>query len=120
MIFFLHFFIFPFLCAVDSPKAITSYEQNKHDEEVVNAWKHPPPPPQTCWLHGHKILYSFCSVSFKASWISSPKDRAFPETIPEEASSVEEERVVIFRIPQASCKPSYYTVLMSIPYMNWS
>lgn len=70
-----------FSCSVhsDSSKAITSYEHNKHDDEM--------------------------------SWISSPKDRTFPETIPEEASSVEEERVVIFRIPQTACKPSYYTVI---------
>lgn len=36
------------------------------------------------------------------SWLSSPKDCVFPETIPEEASSVEEERVVIFRLPATS------------------
>ncbi|XP_017489203.1 PREDICTED: protein unc-80 homolog [Rhagoletis zephyria] len=35
------------------------------------------------------------------SWVSSPKEFAFPETIPEEASSVEDERVVIFRLPSA-------------------
>ncbi|XP_067617924.1 protein unc-80 homolog isoform X6 [Eurosta solidaginis] len=34
------------------------------------------------------------------SWVSSPKE-FFPETIPEEASSVEDERVVIFRLPSA-------------------
>uniref|UniRef100_A0A1B0BUY8 Uncharacterized protein n=1 Tax=Glossina palpalis gambiensis TaxID=67801 RepID=A0A1B0BUY8_9MUSC len=38
----------------------------------------------------------------ESSWISSPKEFAFPETIPEEASSVEDERVVIFRLPSAS------------------
>lgn len=43
-------------------------------------------------------------------WVSSPKESVFPETIPEEASSVEEERVVIFRIPPSSFKPSVYTV----------
>lgn len=42
-------------------------------------------------------------------WVSSPKETGFPETIPEEASSIEEERVVIFRIPSSS-KPSIYTV----------
>ncbi|XP_037944678.1 protein unc-80 homolog isoform X2 [Teleopsis dalmanni] len=35
----------------------------------------------------------------ESSWVSSPKEFAFPETIPEEASSVEDERVVIFRLP---------------------
>ncbi|KAH8363403.1 hypothetical protein KR084_009623 [Drosophila pseudotakahashii] len=37
----------------------------------------------------------------EGSWVSSPKEFAFPETIPEEASSVEDERVVIFRLPSA-------------------
>ncbi|XP_059219259.1 protein unc-80 homolog isoform X2 [Stomoxys calcitrans] len=37
----------------------------------------------------------------ESSWVSSPKE-FFPETIPEEASSVEDERVVIFRLPSAS------------------
>ncbi|KAE8737653.1 hypothetical protein FOCC_FOCC016879, partial [Frankliniella occidentalis] len=32
-------------------------------------------------------------------WVSSPKDTSFPETIPEESSSTEEEHVVIFRLP---------------------
>lgn len=31
--------------------------------------------------------------------MSSPKDTVFPETIPEESSSTEEEHVVIFRLP---------------------
>lgn len=46
------------------------------------------------------------------SWVSSPKDCVFPETIPEEASSIEEERVVIFRFPSGPCTmdPSFYTV----------
>ncbi|XP_069694360.1 protein unc-80 homolog isoform X2 [Periplaneta americana] len=33
------------------------------------------------------------------NWLSSPKDTIFPETIPEESSSTEEEHVVIFRLP---------------------
>lgn len=49
------------------------------------------------------------------SWLSSPKDCVFPETIPEEASSVEEERVVIFHLPPSSAlgasdQPSFYAV----------
>lgn len=47
----------------------------------------------------------------QAPWVSSPKETGFPETIPEEASSIEEERVVIFRIP-LSTKPSIYTVTL--------
>lgn len=43
--------------------------------------------------------------------MSSPKDCVFPETIPEEASSVEEERVVIFRLPASHMMDtSVYTV----------
>uniref|UniRef100_A0A1B0CSU9 Uncharacterized protein n=2 Tax=Lutzomyia longipalpis TaxID=7200 RepID=A0A1B0CSU9_LUTLO len=49
-------------------------------------------------------------------WISSPKDCAFPETIPEEASSVEEERVVIFRLPSSgqNLLESFYTADASL------
>ena len=52
-------------------------------------------------------------------WLGSPKDLNFPETIPEEASSVEEERVVIFRIPstsngQENFMESYYTMDASL------
>ncbi|XP_046393341.1 protein unc-80 homolog [Ischnura elegans] len=35
----------------------------------------------------------------ESNWLSSPKETAFPETIPEESSSTEEEHVVIFRLP---------------------
>lgn len=50
------------------------------------------------------------------SWVSSPKDTVFPETIPEESSSTEEEHVVIFRLPSLHESdgflrdPSIYTV----------
>ncbi|XP_053975913.1 protein unc-80 homolog [Hylaeus volcanicus] len=36
------------------------------------------------------------------SWVSSPKDTVFPETIPEESSGAEDEHVVIFRLPSLS------------------
>ncbi len=54
----------------------------------------------------------------QVSWLSSPKDCVFPETIPEEASSIEEERVVIFRLPAASknIDPSFYTVCIFIGF----
>lgn len=50
------------------------------------------------------------------AWVSSPKDTVFPETIPEESSSTEEEHVVIFRLPSLHESdgflrdPSIYTV----------
>lgn len=52
----------------------------------------------------------------QGSWVSSPKDFIFPETIPEEASSVEEERVVIFRLPPGPflMDPSFYTADASL------
>jgi hypothetical protein len=63
---------------------------------------------------------SFCDTpkhEDDLSWISSPKDSVFPETIPEEASSLEEERVVIFRL-QPGCDhvgdTSYYTADASL------
>ncbi|XP_067205239.1 protein unc-80 homolog isoform X2 [Linepithema humile] len=38
----------------------------------------------------------------QSTWISSPKDKIFPETIPEESSGAEDEHVVIFRLPSLS------------------
>ncbi|XP_025991098.1 protein unc-80 homolog isoform X11 [Solenopsis invicta] len=35
----------------------------------------------------------------QSTWLSSPKDTVFPETIPEESSGAEDEHVVIFRLP---------------------
>ncbi|KAL1497693.1 hypothetical protein ABEB36_008611 [Hypothenemus hampei] len=43
------------------------------------------------------------------NWVSSPKDTVFPETIPEESSSTEEEHVVIFSLPPLSEDPAIYT-----------
>ncbi|XP_076677709.1 unc80, NALCN channel complex subunit isoform X4 [Andrena cerasifolii] len=37
-----------------------------------------------------------------STWVSSPKDTVFPETIPEESSGAEDEHVVIFRLPSLS------------------
>ncbi|RZF41260.1 hypothetical protein LSTR_LSTR010488, partial [Laodelphax striatellus] len=52
------------------------------------------------------------------TWISSPKDTVFPETIPEESSSTEEEHVVIFRLPSLAdsdgLKEQIYTADTSI------
>ncbi|XP_038219466.1 protein unc-80 homolog isoform X2 [Zerene cesonia] len=52
-------------------------------------------------------------------WLSSPKDTIFPETIPEESSSTEEEHVFIYRLPS---EPNYggsnkgsYTVYAADP-----
>ncbi|XP_023244919.1 protein unc-80 homolog [Copidosoma floridanum] len=39
------------------------------------------------------------NASEAISWVSSPKDKVFPETIPEESSSNEDEHVVIFTLP---------------------
>ncbi|XP_030370602.1 protein unc-80 homolog [Scaptodrosophila lebanonensis] len=45
------------------------------------------------------IVSDYTKQDEEGSWVSSPKEFAFPETIPEEVSSVEDERVVIFRLP---------------------
>lgn len=55
-------------------------------------------------------IYSNFNVS-QTVWVSSPKESVFPETIPEEASSIEEERVVIFRLPYSNDDPSLYRVI---------
>ncbi|KAF5273419.1 hypothetical protein FQA39_LY07436 [Lamprigera yunnana] len=53
-------------------------------------------------------------------WVNSPKDTVFPETIPEESSSTEEEHVVIFRLPSLHESdgflrdPSIYTAETSL------
>ena len=45
--------------------------------------------------------------------IASPKEPVFPETIPEEASSIEEEHVLLFRLPQGP-DPIFYTADASL------
>lgn len=50
--------------------------------------------------------------------MSSPKDCVFPETIPEEASSIEEERVVMLRLPPGpqTQDPSVYNLVSVISH----
>ncbi|KAH1025785.1 hypothetical protein HUJ05_010443 [Dendroctonus ponderosae] len=56
----------------------------------------------------------------ETGWVSSPKDTVFPETIPEESSSTEEEHVVIFSLPPLNESdgllkdPSIYTAETSL------
>lgn len=45
--------------------------------------------------------------------IASPKEPVFPETIPEEASSIEEEHVLLLRLPQGP-DPGFYTADASL------
>ncbi|GLV31802.1 uncoordinated 80 [Carabus blaptoides fortunei] len=60
------------------------------------------------------------AVDDDGNWVSSPKDTVFPETIPEESSSTEEEHVVIFRLPSLHESdgflrdPSIYTAETSL------
>lgn len=42
--------------------------------------------------------YLLRAIFFQGNWVSSPKDTVFPETIPEESSSTEEEHVVSYFI----------------------
>lgn len=66
---------------------------------------------------------SFCETpkhDDEISWgIASPKENVFPETIPEEASSIEEERVVIFRLPQGP-DPMFYTADTSLLHQSYN
>lgn len=57
-----------------------------------------------------------------SSWVSSQREYQFPETIPEEASSLEEERVVIFRLPgpASAAPPSLYKVSFLLDFINES
>lgn len=47
------------------------------------------------------------------SYIASPKEPIFPETIPEEASSLEDEQIVLLRLPQGP-DPTFYTADTSL------
>jgi hypothetical protein len=39
-------------------------------------------------------MFKVMNCLLQGNWLSSPKDTIFPETIPEESSSTEEEHVV--------------------------
>lgn len=49
--------------------------------------------------------------------IASPKEPVFPETIPEEVSSIEEEHVLLFRLPQGP-EPIFYTADASLLHQS--
>jgi protein unc-80 len=49
--------------------------------------------------------------------IASPKEPVFPETIPEEASSIEEEHVLLLRLPQGP-DPGFYTADASLLHQS--
>lgn len=49
--------------------------------------------------------------------IASPKEPIFPETIPEEASSIEEEHVLLLRLPQGP-DPGFYTADASLLHQS--
>ncbi|VEN40785.1 unnamed protein product, partial [Callosobruchus maculatus] len=66
------------------------------------------------------ITATITKIDDEGGWVPSPKDTVFPETIPEESSSTEEEHVVIFRLPSLHESdgflrdPSIYTAETSI------
>lgn len=47
-------------------------------------------------------------------WLSSPNDAIFPETIPEESSSTEEEHVVNYTLDILLLLPNLMTLVLSI------
>ncbi|KAL1123884.1 hypothetical protein AAG570_001654, partial [Ranatra chinensis] len=57
------------------------------------------PPSQTTSIGFFDTTFGCKITAEEEGWMSSPKDTVFPETIPEESSSTEEEHVVIFRLP---------------------
>ncbi|XP_039288610.1 protein unc-80 homolog isoform X7 [Nilaparvata lugens] len=79
-------------------------------EETGGVYAESPPSQTTTFSFGDQQSASAASTMTTAqppatkqdedgAWVSSPKDTVFPETIPEESSSTEEEHVVIFRLP---------------------
>ncbi|XP_034937651.1 protein unc-80 homolog isoform X5 [Chelonus insularis] len=60
------------------------------------------PPSQTVSIHFSETNIPASTKEEENNWASSPKDTVFPETIPEESSSTEDEHVMIFRLPSLS------------------
>ncbi|KAJ8719024.1 hypothetical protein PYW07_016580 [Mythimna separata] len=56
------------------------------------------PPSQNVSMSQSEVTSKQASTE-EEPWLSSPKDTIFPETIPEESSSTEEEHVFIYRLP---------------------
>ncbi|KAH9639426.1 hypothetical protein HF086_002115 [Spodoptera exigua] len=56
------------------------------------------PPSQNVSISQSEVTSKQASTE-EEPWLSSPKDTIFPETIPEESSSTEEEHVFIYRLP---------------------
>lgn len=63
------------------------------------------PPSQNISMSQSEVTSKQASTE-EEPWLSSPKDTIFPETIPEESSSTEEEHVVsIFEVYLIICLP---------------
>lgn len=58
-------------------------------------------------------IFSETPKDDELSFIASPKDLNFPETIPEEASSLEDEQIVLLCLPQGP-DPTFYTADASL------
>ncbi|XP_063389820.1 protein unc-80 homolog [Cydia fagiglandana] len=75
------------------------------------------PPSQTVSMSQSEVPSKQGSTEDE-QWLSSPKDTIFPETIPEESSSTEEEHVFIYRLPSEVCSGAVkeaYTVYSADP-----
>ncbi|KAK4883609.1 hypothetical protein RN001_006928 [Aquatica leii] len=94
----------------ESPsQGVSSSSNDQHSSTVF------PPPGATV-----TVTATITTKDDDCGWVSSPKDTVFPETIPEESSSTEEEHVVIFRLPSLHESdgffrdPSIYTAETSL------
>ncbi|GBP89583.1 Protein unc-80 homolog [Eumeta japonica] len=73
------------------------------------------PPSQTVSMSQSDIPSKQASTE-EEPWLASPKDTIFPETIPEESSSTEEEHVFIYRLPTV---PNFRGIIKE-PYTVYS
>ncbi|XP_058795328.1 protein unc-80 homolog isoform X2 [Phymastichus coffea] len=80
-------------------KSFTKSTKNQTVNDDVFVGTTENPPSQNARLSDQAIPACTRGLDEDASWVSSPKDKAFPETIPEESSSTEDEHVVIFTLP---------------------
>ncbi|XP_043466068.1 protein unc-80 homolog isoform X3 [Leptopilina heterotoma] len=86
--------------ALWSKSTRTTKKQEVQDDVFFGATDSPQS--QTASISESSLVPSGKLQDDEGSWVSSPKDTVFPETIPEESSSTEDEHVVIFRLPSLS------------------
>lgn len=89
--------------------AASQAEQNSNeniDERATVEQQHHESPTNTS-------IFSETPKDDDLSFVASPKEPIFPETIPEEASSLEDEQIVLLRFPHGP-DPTFYTADASL------